>query len=115
MHAYAPQRLLLGRGSHLVRRLCLFAGLDPRPTRRCFCVRCAAARNGLFRRTRTWVGRRAYADVQLFGIRISHRFAFEMPMTAPPVSAGTLETAERSASGKDPRLLPLTHVLSAHS
>ena len=81
MHASAPQRHL--RYGHLVRRLLLFAGID---RRRCFCARCVAARSGLFRRTRSWVGRQAYADVHLLGMRISHRFAFEMPTTAPPRS-----------------------------
>ena len=78
MHAHALQRLLRGRSGHVVRRLFRFAGVD---LRRCLCTRCIAARSGLFLRTRAWTGRRAYADVYLLGIRISHRFAFEMPAT----------------------------------
>jgi len=66
-----------------------FAGID---LRRCFCGRCIAARSGLFRRTRSWVGREVYADVHLLGIRISHRFAFEMPKTASPMSARVVGT-----------------------
>ena len=111
MHASAPQRLPRGRCGHLIRRLFLLAGID---LRRCFCARCIAARSGLFHRTRSWVGRQVYADVHLLGIPISHRFAFELPMTAPALSAGLLDTAGRSASDRDPRSLPLAHVLGAH-
>ena len=109
MHASASLRLLRGRCSHLVRRLLLLAGID---VRRCLCWRCIAARSGLFRRTRSWVGRQVYADVHLLGIRTSHRFAFEMPMTAPSLSAGALDTAGHSASvsGLDSGSLPLAHV-----
>ena len=113
MHAPAPQCLLRGRCGRLVRRLLLLAGID---LRRCFCARCIAARSGLFRRTRSWVGRQAYADVHLLGIRISHRFAFEMPVTAPPLAAGIRDTTGRSASESDgdQPSLPLAHVLGAH-
>ena len=85
MRASAPQRLLRRRCGRIFRRLFRCAGLDPR---RCFCARCVAARSGLFRRTRTWVGRRAYADVRLLGICISHRFAFELPAARSPMPAG---------------------------
>lgn len=112
MHAHALQHLLRGRRGHLVRRLFRLAGVDPR---RCFCVRCIAARSGLFLRTRVWAGRRAYVDVYLLGIRISHRFAFEMPATrADRVGARRRGEEATSAVGRDPRSLPLTHVLGAH-
>ena len=111
MHAYAPQRILRGRCGHLLRRLCRFAGIDPR---RCLCVRCIAVRSGLFLRTRTWIGHRAFVDLHVFGIHISRRFAFEMPATAPTMTR-TLDTAGgRSASGRDLRARPLVHVLGAH-
>jgi len=111
MHAYAPRRILRGRCGHLLGRLCRVAGIDPR---RCFCVRCIAVRSGLFLRTRTWVGHRAYVDLHLFGIHISRRFAFEMPETATAMT-GTLDTAgERSAPSRDRRSRPLVHMLGAH-
>ena len=111
MHAYAPQRILRGHRGPLLRGLCRFAGID---LRRCFCVRCIAVRSGLFLRTRTWVGHRAYVDLHLFGIHISRRFAFEMPETAT-VMTGTLDTAgERSAPSRDRRSRPLVHVLATH-
>ena len=64
MHACARQRSMPSPRPlrRLVRRLFRFAGIDPR---RCFCGRCVAARSVLFRRTRPWAGRRAYADVYL--------------------------------------------------
>ena len=84
MHASpAPRCLPNGRIAHRVRVLCRLVGID---SRRCFCIRCVAARSGIFRRTRTRVGHRAYVNMHLLGIRISHRFAYELPMTAPPVS-----------------------------
>ena len=106
MHAYAPQRVLRGRCGHLLRGLCRVAGINPR---RCLCVRCIAVRSGLFLRTRTWVGHRAYVDLHLFGIHISRRFAFEMPTTASAMTAGG-----RSAPSRDLRARPLVHVLGAH-
>ena len=88
MHARAPQRLARGRFDDIVQTLCRLASID---LRRCSCTRCIAARSGIFRRTRTWTGHRAYADVHVLGIRISHRFAFELPMTTPPpVACGAL-------------------------
>lgn len=110
MHAHTPNGTLDGRWGHLIRRLLLLAGIDPR---RCFCGRCIAARSGLFRRTRSQVGLQVYVDVHLLGIRTSHRFAFEMPKTAPLLSAGALDTADarRRRQTGDPRSLPLTHVL----
>ena len=108
---HASQRLPRGRRSHLVRRLLLLAGID---LRRCLCARCIAARSGLFRRTRSRVGRQVYADVHLLGIRTSHRFAFEMPMmTAPSLSAGAaLDAAGHTAStsDRDSGSLPLAPV-----
>ena len=114
MHAYAPQRIPPGRCGHLLRRLCRVAGIDPR---RCLCARCIAVRSGLFRRTRTWVGPRAYVDLHLFGIQVSRRFSFEMPATAPTMTrslyrAGTAGGC--SASGRDLRARPLVRVLGAH-
>ena len=79
----APRCLPNGRIGHLVRVLCRLVGID---SRRCFCIRCIAARSGIFRRTRTRVGYRAYVSMHLLGIRVSHRFAYDLPMTAPPVS-----------------------------
>ena len=110
MHAYASQRHPGRSCGHLTRRLFRLAGID---LRRCFCGRCIAARSGLFRRTRSWVGREVYADVHLLGIRISHRFAFEMPKAAPLPSAGARDTADarRRCQTGDPRSLPLAHVL----
>ncbi|GEM_PF-4077048 len=110
MHAYASQRYPSSRCGHLIRRLFLLAGID---LRRCFCGRCIAARSGLFRRTRSQVGRQVYSDVHLLGIRTSHRFAFEIPQTAPLLSAGALDTADaqRRCQVRDPRSLPPAHVL----
>ena len=110
MHAHASQRYPSGRGGHLIRRFFLLAGID---LRRCFCGRCIAARSGFFRRTRSRVGRQIYSDVHLLGIRTSHRFAFEMPKTAPLLSAGALDTADaqRRWMVRDPRSLPPAHVL----
>ena len=89
MHASAPQCLVLhGRFHRLVRTLCRVAGIDPR---RCVCMRCIAARSGLFRRTRVWTGGVAYADVHVLGVRIRHRVAFDLPLTT--TSACTLPTA----------------------
>ena len=84
MHASsAPRYLPNGCFGRLVRVLCRLVGID---SRRCFCIRCVATRSGIFRRTRTRVGHRAYANMHLLGIRIIHRFAYELPVTAPPVS-----------------------------
>ena len=77
MHASAPQRLVHGRFHRLVLRpLCRLAGIDPR---RCLCMRCIAARSGLFRRSRVCTGGVAYADVHVLGVRIRHRVAFDLP------------------------------------
>jgi len=76
MHASVPRRLPRGRSGRILRRLCLYAGVQPR---RCFCWRCLAVRSGLFHCTRVRVGPRTYADVRVLGVRISHRFAFERP------------------------------------
>ena len=113
MHACARQRSMPSPRPlrRLVRRLFRFAGIDPR---RCFCGRCVAARSVLFRRTRPWAGRRAYADVYLPGIGFSQRFAFEIPRTAAPMSARVFGTAGRSVTDQDPRSLPLARVLGAH-
>lgn len=111
MHASAHQRLLRGGCGHLVRRLLLLAGID---ARRCFCARCVAARCGLFRRARSWVGHRAYADAYLLGFRIRHRFAFEEPTIAAAPPAGGLDSAGPPASDRDPRSLPLGHAVSAN-
>lgn len=113
MHASVPPRLLLNRSDNHFRRLFQFAGID---LRRCFCARCVAARSGLFRRTRTWVGHRAYADAYLLGIRVSHRLAFEMPLTVPVPSSGAPARAGRSAaeSDKDRCPQPPAHVLGTH-
>jgi len=110
MHAYASQRHPGRSCGHLIRRLFRFAGID---LRRCFCGRCIAARSGLLRHTRSWVGREVYADVHLLGIRISHRFAFEMPRIAPLPSAGALDTADarQRCQTRGPRSLPLAHAL----
>ena len=107
MHASTPQHHLPGRCGHLVRRLFLLAGID---LQRCFCARCIAAHSGLFRRTRSWVGRRAYADVHVLGMRISHRFAFEMPMTAPPPVGGNTRYG-RTFGVRRRVTFPLAHVL----
>ena len=110
MHAYASQRHPGRSCGHLIRRFFRFAGID---LRRCFCGRCIAVRSGLFRRTRWWVGRQVYVDVHVLGIRTSHRFAFEMPRTAPVLAAGVLDTADARQPGQtgDPRSLPLTRAL----
>ena len=110
MHAHASQRHFRRSCGHLIRRFFRLAGID---LRRCFCGRCVAARSGLFRRTRSQVGRQVYADVHLFGIRTSHRLAFEMPKTAPLPSAGVLDTADarRRCQTGDPGSLPQAHVL----
>ena len=110
MHAYASRRHPGRSCGHLIRRVLRLAGID---LRRCFCGRCIAARSGLFRRTRSRVGRQVYADVHVLGIRTSHRFAFEMPETAPPPSAGALDTADarRRRQTGAPRSLPLAHAL----
>ena len=110
MHAHASQRYPKRSCGHLVRRFFRLAGIDPR---RCFCGRCVAARSGLFRRTRSQVGRQVYADTHLLGIRTSHRWAFEIPKTVPLPAAGVVDTGGRPAalSGWDPRSLPQTHVL----
>ena len=71
MHGSAPRRL-----PHGIRMLCRRVGIDPR---RCFCMRCIAARIGLFRSTQVQVGRRTYSDVRVLGMRVSHRLAFEAP------------------------------------
>ena len=111
MHAYAPRRILRGHRGPLPRGLCRFAGID---RRRCFCARCIAVRSGLFRRTRTWVGHRAYVDLHLFGIHVSRRFAFEMPATAPTMTRTPDTAGGRSASGRDMGSRRLVHVLGAH-
>ena len=113
MHGCARQRSTLSPRPlrRLVRRLFRLAGID---LRRCFCMRCIAVRSGLFRRTRAWAGRRAYADVYLLGIRVRHCFAFEMPKTASPMSARVFGTAGRSATDQGSRSLPVARVLGAH-
>ena len=110
MHAYASQRHPGRSCGHLIRRFFRFAGID---LRRCFCGRCIAVRSGLFRRTRSWVGRQVYVDVHVLGIRTSHRFAFEMPRTTPVLAAGVLDTADarQPCQTGDPCSLPLTRVL----
>ena len=110
MHAHASQQYPRRLCGHLVLRFFRLAGID---LRRCFCGRCVAARSGLFRRTRSQVGRQVYADVHLLGIRTSHRLAFEMPKTAPLPLAGVLDTADarRRCPAGDPRSLPQAHVL----
>ncbi len=108
MRASAPDRRLRNhRFGQLIRGLCRLVGID---SRRCFCIRCIAARSGIFRRTRTWVGHRAYADVHLLGIRISHRFAYELPMAAPPISP----PRGRPVSGRRGPSLALAGALGAH-
>ena len=110
MHAHASQRHPRRLSGHLIRRFFRLTGID---LRRCFCARCVAARSGLFRRTRSQVGRQVYADVHLLGIRTSHRLAFEMPKTAPLPLAGVLDTADarRRCQAGEPRSLPQAHVL----
>ena len=76
MHGSAPRRLPHGRIGRRIRVLCRRAGINPRC---CFCMRCIAARIGLFRSTQVQVGRRTYNDVRMFGMRVSHRLAFELP------------------------------------
>ena len=100
MHASAPQRILNGRLGHFVHPLCRLAGIDPR---RCFCIRCSAARSGIYHRTRTWVADRAYVDVYVFGIRIRHSLAFEQPMATPPRSPGATSRERWMASGRSLR------------
>ncbi len=74
---HAPRRLHhSGLVSRICRRLCWFVGIDPRC---CFCWRCIAVRTGLFHRTRVQLGDRTYADVRVLGIRVVHRFVFELP------------------------------------
>lgn len=108
MPASAPDRRLPNhRIGQLIRGLCRLVGID---SRRCFCIRCIAARSGIFRRTRTWVGHQAYADVHLLGIRISRRFAYELPMAARPISP----PRGRRASGRRAPLLSLAGALGAH-
>ncbi|MCY4598347.1 MAG: hypothetical protein OXF27_00280 [Acidobacteria bacterium] len=68
-------------GRFLVHALCRSAGINPR---HCFCLRCIAARTGVYRRTRVQVGHSVYANVHVLGIRISRRFAFDVPSTTPP-------------------------------
>ena len=92
MHASAPQRRLQGRLGRLVHALCRCAGVDPR---RCLCARCVAARIGLFRCTRVWIGRHAYADVHVLGIRVRHRFAFDQPVLRTPYPAPTFRRGRR--------------------
>lgn len=92
MHAFATRRRLHGR--FLVHVLCRSAGIDPRC---CFCLRCIAARTGVYRRTRVPVGQSVYADVHVLGIRISRRFAFDLPSTTPPgliCAAGNVARAD---------------------
>ncbi len=101
------RRLPNRRFGQVIRRLCRLVGID---SRRCVCIRCIAARSGIFRRTRTWVGHRAYADVHLLGICISHRFAYELPTTAPPISLPRV----RPASGRRARSLSFAGALGAH-
>ncbi len=76
MNASAFRRLPRGRVGRILRRLCFFLGINPR---RCFCWRCVAASSGLFHCTRARSGHRAYSDVRVLGIRIIHRFAFDLP------------------------------------
>ena len=76
MHASTRRRLPRGRVGRILRRLCFFAGINPR---RCFCLRCVAAGSGLFHWTRVRSGHGAYTDVRVLGIRIMHRFAFDLP------------------------------------
>ena len=76
MHGSAPRRLPHGRSGRRIRVLCRRAGINPR---RCFCMRCIAARIGLVRSTQVQVGRRTYSDVRVLGMRVSHRLAFEAP------------------------------------
>ncbi len=80
MHASAKRQQVQGRFRRLVDALCRFAGINPR---RCFCMRCIAAQSGVYRRTRATVGRRAYADIHVLGIRISRRYAFDLPSVSP--------------------------------
>ena len=108
MRTSGPDRRFPNRRlARFIRGLCRLVGVD---SRRCVCIRCIAARSGIFRRTRTWVGHRAYADVHLLGIRVTRRFAYDLPMTAPPVSLPRV----RSASGRRPRSLSLAGALGAH-
>ena len=93
MHTFATRRPLHVR--FLVHALCRFAGINPR---RCFCLRCVAARTRVYRRTRVPVGQSAYVDVHVLGMRISRRFAFELPSTAPLGlirAAGNVARADR--------------------
>ena len=81
MHASAKRQQVHGRFRRLVHALCRFAGINPR---RCFCMRCIAAQSGVYRRTRVTVGRSAYADIHVLGMRIRHRYAFGLPSVSPP-------------------------------
>lgn len=76
MHASAPRRLPRNRLGRICRRLCSVVGIDPR---RCFCWHCIGVRSGLYHCTRIRVGHRTYDDVRVLGIRVIHRFAFELP------------------------------------
>ncbi|MCY4634961.1 MAG: hypothetical protein OXG04_10745 [Acidobacteria bacterium] len=76
MHASTLRRLPRGRVGRILRRLCFVAGINPR---RCFCWRCVAASSGLFHYTRVRSRLRAYTDLRMLGVRIVHRFAFELP------------------------------------
>ncbi|MDD9987193.1 MAG: hypothetical protein OXQ31_13030 [Spirochaetaceae bacterium] len=80
MHATAKRQQVHGRFRRMVHRLCRIAGIDPR---RCFCLRCITAGSGIYRRTRVTVGQRVYADAHVLGVRIRHRYAFDLPLTSP--------------------------------
>ena len=75
---HGPLHRHFRRLSHALSR---FASINPR---RCFCMRCVAAHSGVYRRTRVMVGQRAYVDMQVLGIRVRHRYAFDLPLTSPP-------------------------------
>ena len=90
MHASAKRQQVHGRFRRLVDAICRLAGINPR---RCFCMRCIAAQSGAYRRTRVTVGRRAYVDIHVLGIRISRRYAFDLPSVSPPSVASAAGNA----------------------
>ena len=96
MHASATRQQVHGRFRRLVHALCRFAGINPR---RCFCMRCSAARSGIYRRTRATVGQSVYADVHVLGIRIRHRYAFDLPSVSPPGVARAAGNAMDAGDG----------------